>query len=53
MNDKNENNFLPIDQAFADFILRLSGIGSDETVKEIILDLSAAVRGGAQSILAL
>lgn len=47
MNMKNENNFLPIDQAFADFILRLSGIESDETVKEIILELSAAVRSGA------
>ena len=50
MNDKNENNFLPIDQAFADFILRLSGTGSDETVKEIILELSAAVRSGASCL---
>ncbi len=50
MNDKNENNFLPIDQAFADFILRLSGAGGDETVKEIILELSAAVRSGASCL---
>ena len=50
MNTDNEKKYLPIDNAFADFILRRSGIDSEPQLKEVISDLSLAVRSGASCL---
>ena len=50
MNTDNEKKYLPIDNAFADFILRRSGIDSNPQLKEVISDLSLAVRSGASCL---
>ena len=50
MNTDKEKQYRHIDQAFADFILRLSGRKEDTVTEQTILELSAAVKNGASCI---
>ena len=50
MNTDNEKKYLPIDHAFADFILRQSGIAQEETLTRIFADLSLTVRSGGSCL---
>ena len=50
MNTDKEKQYRHIDQAFADFILRLSGRKEDSVIEKTMLELSSAVSGGASCI---
>ena len=50
MNTDKEKQYSHIDQAFADFILRLTGRQEDTVTEQTMLELSAAVKGGASCI---
>ena len=50
MNTDKEKQYSHIDQAFADFILRLSGKKEDSVIEKTVLELSSAVSSGASCI---
>ena len=50
MNTDKEKQYSHIDQAFADFILRLAGRTEDTITEQAVLELSSAVSGGASCI---
>ena len=50
MNTDKEKQYRHIDQAFADFILRLTGREQDTVAEQAVLELSDAVSSGASCI---